>query len=73
MIIGSVSKLDVPAKNTSSIDSRLPYTLNITSGNVDNDPIGFGYAGFKFNTNSPNCKIGRYDSGSRQGDCGFSC
>ncbi len=73
MNIGGVSKLDVPAQKTSSINSRLPYTLSITSGNVDADPVGFGYAGFNFNTNSINCKIGGYNAGSRQGDCGCNC
>lgn len=73
MPIGGVSMLDVPAQQTRSIDSRLPYSLSITSGNVDSDPVSFGYAGFNFNTNGPNCKVGGYDSGARQGDCGFDC
>lgn len=36
---------DVTLPSPASVDSALPYVLTITAGNVDSDPVLFGYAG----------------------------
>ncbi|KAG7001301.1 hypothetical protein G7Y79_00032g066540 [Physcia stellaris] len=71
--IGGTNGLAIPSGQTRSLDSQLPYTLDITAGNVDRDQIGFAYAGQHWNTGSGQCSLGGYDRGSRQADCGFSC
>lgn len=68
-VIGSVDHATSPADVTSS----LPYVLIITGGNVDSDPVSFDYAGQHWDSNSGQCSVGGYDSGSRQMDCGFTC
>lgn len=72
-IIGGENALAIPNLKTASVTSELPFTLDITSGLIDADPITFAYAGQNFNTDSSQCSIGDYDSGKRQADCGFSC
>ena len=36
---------DVALPSPASVDSALPYTLEIAAGNVDQDPVTFAYAG----------------------------
>jgi hypothetical protein len=71
--IGFVQGIDIPAQQGYSMTSRLPYTLVVTSGNVDDDPVQYAYAGASWDSNSADCSVGAYDSGSRQMDCGFTC
>ncbi|KAI0132943.1 hypothetical protein BJ170DRAFT_730966 [Xylariales sp. AK1849] len=73
--IGSASLLDVPSGQTRGVDSALPFVFEITAGNVDNDAVLMAYAGQNFGSNDQehHCNFGKYDSGSRNGDCGFSC
>ena len=66
-------RLAIPNGQTRSLASQLPYTLDISAGGGDWDPIGFAYAGQHWNTGSGQCSLGGYDSGSRQADCGFNC
>lgn len=56
-----------------SVMSKLPYTLEVSTGNVDDDAVSFAYAGDSWDSNNSRCKVGAYDSGSRQMDCGFTC
>ncbi|KAF2281228.1 uncharacterized protein EI97DRAFT_463594 [Westerdykella ornata] len=56
-----------------SLGSKLPYTVEVRTGAVDADPVRFAYAGFEWDSNSPNCKTGAYDSGDRDMDCVFHC
>lgn len=61
---------------TKSIDSVLPKTLDVTIGKTDDAPIKFSYNGQTWDTSNSGahaCKVGKYDSGARQGDCGFTC
>lgn len=69
--IGGVSRL--PIGGTGSVSSQLPYTVDIQAGQVDDDPITFHYSGQTFSTSDGQCSVGAYDSGNRQGDCGFTC
>ena len=64
------------AVSSSSVTSALPYTLEVGTGNVDDDPVTFAYAGTTWDSNDSTnhaCSVGAYDSGSRQLDCGFTC
>lgn len=72
--IGRVSKVDAPGGQGVDVTSQLPYVLILTTGNVDSDPVAFAYAGQSWTSDDgSHCKFGGYDSGKRQGDCGFTC
>lgn len=56
--------------------SVLPYTFEIapgTQGESDSDPLRLKYAGWSALTDGPACRVGSYDGGYRQMDCGFPC
>lgn len=58
------------------VDSSLPNRLLVdASGKVDSDPVQFWYADQYWDSNSQanKCKVGSYDSGHRDMDCGFNC
>ncbi|KAJ7772793.1 glycosyl hydrolase family 71-domain-containing protein [Mycena olivaceomarginata] len=66
--IGRVTKaVGVPGQPI-FVPSSLSSSLAIWAGNVDSDPVTFTYEG-----HSLSCTTGKYDSGNRDGDCGFSC
>lgn len=70
-VIGSTDGKQGP---TVSLTSKLPYTLEIQTQAIDDDPVKFQYAGQSWDSNdSSRCGVGKYDSGSRQMDCGFTC
>ena len=71
--IGGMTAADGPTGVTINVDSKLPEVFELTAGAVDSDPISFAYNGETWNSASGQCKFGKYDSGSRQGDCGFTC
>ena len=54
------------------VDSVLPFDLIVATG-TDKDPIDFWYSDQYWSSSSSSCKMGGYDKGSRQGDCGFTC
>ncbi|MCJ1264481.1 hypothetical protein MMC22_004353 [Lobaria immixta] len=57
------------------IDTALPNILYVTAGAVDSDAVLFNYGEQNWGSNDQehHSKFGAYDSGSRQGDTGFSC
>lgn len=72
MTIGSQSLIE----GGGSVGSALPYTVTISSGATDDDPVSFAYGSDSWDTSNSGyheCSVGVYDSGSRQGDCGFTC
>lgn len=72
--IGQATKQD--ASKPLYVQSKLPHNLIVQLGNVDSDPIFFWYADQYWLTNdnsAHDCKLGGFDSGNRQGDCGFTC
>ncbi|KAI8624532.1 hypothetical protein F5Y19DRAFT_480554 [Xylariaceae sp. FL1651] len=71
-IIGGASRRPIPDFQSSAIDSRLNYTVVLTVGSVDSDPVNFAYAGHRFSS-SNGCSTGGYDGGNREMDCGFQC
>lgn len=75
VIVGDEEYLSIPSGMTTQLGTKpLQYTLGLTAPNVDADPIAFAYAGQTWDTNdSSHCKMGKYDNGKREGDCGFTC
>lgn len=73
--IGEVDGADAPSGVGVGVDSALPYVLIVTAQNVDDDAVLFAYAAQNWGSNDQDhhCNFGAYDSGSRQGDCGFTC
>ena len=71
--IGGGSRLSLPGGNYKDIDSQLPYTFEVLVGGTDRQPIRFQYSGQAWTSADGPCRVGDYDSGSRNMDCGFSC
>ncbi|KAF2105788.1 hypothetical protein BDV96DRAFT_591868 [Lophiotrema nucula] len=73
--IGGVQFADAPTDVNVNVDSKLPYVLLVKTGAVDDDAVLFAYADQSWGSNDQehHCDFGSYDSGKRQGDCGFSC
>ncbi|KAL9099814.1 MAG: hypothetical protein Q9163_004737 [Psora crenata] len=71
--VGELDYADAPGGQGVDVDSALPYVLVVTAENVDDDPVRFAYAAQTWDSSSGQCSVGKYDSGSRQMDCGFPC
>lgn len=71
--IGQMLLADAPGGAGVGVTSGLPWVLIVTAGSVDSDPVQFAYAGLGWDSNSGQCSVGDYDSGSRNMDCAFSC
>lgn len=74
-IVGDQELLSIASGYTYQVGSTLPYTFGITAPNLDSDAVYMSYNGQKWGSNDQQhkCNFGGYDSGSRQGDFGFSC
>ena len=72
-IIGGADQVQASDFTPVDVDSHLPAVFVATASGVDSDPITFNYNGATWDSNSDHCSFGGYGSGSRQGDCGFSC
>ena len=71
--MGSISLLSLPGGNYEDIHSQLPDTLDVLVGGTDDQPIRFRYGGQAWTSADGQCRVGAYDSGIRNMDCGFSC
>ena len=71
-ILGGVRGKAVADRSSIGITSQLPKVLILTAGSVDSDPVSFAYNGQTWSSSS-GCSTGRYDSGNRDMDCGFTC
>lgn len=73
--IGGVERAQAPAFQGVAVASELPWKVIVTAENVDSDPVLFDYAGqhWAYADVAHHCNFGAYDSGARQGDCGFTC
>ena len=60
---------DVPVE----VKSKLPKVLSVRALSQDSNPILFNYDGHKWNSDAKDCKVGKYDKGKREMDCGFEC
>jgi len=76
--IGSLTKVSAAAPV--NFDTKLPLVLVITLSNNPNgfnndaQPVQFAYGGQNWDSSqSPQCNMGAYDSGVRQGDCTWQC
>lgn len=72
-LVGELDYADAPDGQGVNVDSALPDVLIITAESVDSDPVQFAYNGVSWDSSSSQCKVGGYDSGSRNMDCGFTC
>lgn len=74
-VIGSVSGADAPANVGVGVTSKLPWVVVVTAQNVDADPVLMAYSdqSWAYADAAHHCNFGAYDSGKREGDCGFSC
>lgn len=70
---GDIAPTDATPDAPVDVDGPLPYVFEATVGFVDSDPIQFHYGGQFWESTGAQCSMGKYDSGSRNGDCGFSC
>ncbi|QIX00215.1 hypothetical protein AMS68_005732 [Peltaster fructicola] len=75
--IGETKAMVVGDHSRGGVYSALPKVLIVKPGSKDRDSVGFAYDGAHWDTGRHNrrhwCKVGRYDGGARQGDCGFTC
>ncbi|KAI4164669.1 MAG: hypothetical protein LQ342_001643 [Letrouitia transgressa] len=73
--IGQVIGAEAPAGKAVPVTSKLPFVLDVTAQNVDADPVSFAYSdqSWAYADVAHHCNFGAYDSGNREGDCGFSC
>ena len=71
--MGEVDYYDAPTGKGVGVDSELPSVFVATAGTVDDDPVTFAYGSQNWDSNSGQCSVGEYDSGSRQMDCSFTC
>ncbi|KAL8855843.1 MAG: hypothetical protein Q9178_007527 [Gyalolechia marmorata] len=73
--IGEVLGADPLAGEPIEITSKLPHVMLVTTQKVDADPVLFAYSdqSWAYADVAHQCNFGQYDSGKREGDCGFSC
>lgn len=74
-IVGDLELVSIPSGEIKQLPSNLPYTFGVGAPNLDNDAVYMYYNGQKWGSNDQDhkCNFGKYDSGKREGDCGFSC
>ena len=68
-----VARVDKTVGPKLRITSKLPKAVTVTAKAVDGDALTVEYDGIPFDTVSPFCVVGGYDSGKREIDCGFLC
>lgn len=71
--VGSTGEEQAPSGRVIPVKSPLPSVLTVAAQNVDDDPLLFTFGGLSFSSDGPECKVGKYDSGNRDMDCGFPC
>lgn len=73
--IGEVLGAEAPAGKPVEVNSKLPWVMLVTAQKVDADPVLFAYSdqSWAYADVAHHCNFGKYDSGNREGDCGFSC
>lgn len=74
-LVGELELLSIPSGETQQVGSTLPYTFGVTAPDTDDDAVYMSYNGQSWGSNDQGhqCNFGAYDSGTRNGDCGFSC
>ncbi|KAH8696168.1 hypothetical protein BGW36DRAFT_408118 [Talaromyces proteolyticus] len=74
-LVGESELLSIPSGETMQVGSTLPYTLGVTAPQNDPDAVYMSYNGQSWGSNDQDhhCDFGGFDSGHRDGDCGFSC
>lgn len=74
-LIGEADLLSIPSGQTQQVGSTLPMTFGVTAPNLDDDAVYMSYNGASWGSNDQehHCDFGKFDSGHRDGDCGFTC
>ena len=73
-LMTALTGVDAVSGVARSIITPLPHLFNVTVQNADNDSVLFEYNGVSWDSsNSNHCGFGGYDTGKREGDCGFTC
>ncbi len=72
---GNVVAADAPAHQGVGVTSQLPLVLVVTAEDMNVDPVSFNYddQAWAYVNANHRCNFESYDSGSRQGVCGFTC
>lgn len=73
--VGGHELAGIPSGQTKQFGSRLPMTFGVKAPDVDGDAVYMSYNGQSWGSNDQehHCNFGKFDSGHRDGDCGFSC
>jgi hypothetical protein len=71
--IGANTRIDAPTDFIVYTSTLLGLNLEVIPGAVDDAPLRFSYNGNSWDSNNGNCKVGKYDAGFREIDCGFDC
>lgn len=75
-VIGDSGQVDAPANQNVDVEGSLPKVFTLVAGTVDKDPLTLSYNGQSWSTSDSgghDCDVGKFDSGHRDVDCGFSC
>lgn len=74
-LVGEVELLSIPSGTQQEVGSTLPYTFGVKAPDTDGDAVYMSYNGASWGSNDQDhhCNFGKYDSGHRDGDCGFTC
>ncbi|KAK8057399.1 hypothetical protein PG996_011336 [Apiospora saccharicola] len=75
-LVGEADLLDIPSGSTASMGGTvLPSAFGVTAPNVDGDAVYMTYGDQNWGSNDQahQCNFGKFDSGNRDGDCGFAC
>lgn len=71
--IGGSGQVSAPSGQNITVLSSLPNPFMAQTGDADDDPVLFFHDSDRWDSSSQQCKVGKYSSGHRDMDCGFSC
>ena len=72
---GTTARFVAPNGVPQTIESELPFNMQLTAGPVDDSAVLFNYNGQAWGSNDQDhhSNFGAYDNGKREGDTGFTC
>jgi hypothetical protein len=75
MIVGERYLLNIPSGTMVEFESNLPHKFGVKAPELDDDAVYMLYNSENWGSNDQEhfCNFGAYDSGHRDGDCGFRC
>lgn len=72
-VVGYARKKKHAQGRVLTFDNALPFPIDIDMGREKKDMVSFKYDTTEWKGDSKDCDIGKWDSSSRQIDCGFPC